>query len=112
MADETADGIEIPIQWGDPGESPFIYPTNLVVQHTPEEFLIYFYAIEPPLLFGENEEAKRKQLLQLKTVQAKPLVKVIVTPGRMAEFVKIMTENLDNYRKRTVAASLTSGGRK
>lgn len=98
MADEPDDVkmIGIPIQWSDPSESPTVYPTNLVIQHTTQEFILHFYSIDLPLFFGTDAE-KLEQAKKLTSIPAKALVRVILTPGRMSEFLKLMNDNVANF---------------
>jgi hypothetical protein len=44
--------LELPIEWHIPDSLVTHYVTNMVVQHTPHEFIISFFDIKPPLIVG------------------------------------------------------------
>lgn len=93
---EQDDLVTLPIEWYVPTEVPGRYATNLVVQHTEHEFVISFFEALPPIAFGSPEET-RAQLEKLGTVRLECVARVIVSPRRMTEFVKVLQHNLDNY---------------
>ncbi len=89
--------IELPVSF-DPGKDVVTrYATNLVVQHTEHEFVISFYEAEIPPLLGSPEENKAR-LQRLGEVQTKCVARVVVAPGRMAEFVKVLEANLQKFQ--------------
>jgi hypothetical protein len=101
---ESDDVLELSIRFEDASAAPAFYATNLVVQHTPHEFLLHFYDIVPPMLVGTDEE-KRKQARALTQIVARPLARVVVAAGRMEEFIKVMQENLNTFKERAGSAS-------
>ncbi len=79
------------------------FVSNIVVQHEPDIFILSFFEVWPPVILGADEEEKQKELEKIKGVESKCVARLVVTPKKMAEFVKAMAENLRNYdsNKRT-----------
>lgn len=73
------------------------FVSNIVVQHEPDIFILSFFEVWPPAILGANEEEKQKELEKIKRVESKCVARLVVTPKKMVEFVKAMTENLKNY---------------
>ena len=75
------------------------FVTNIVVQNQPEYFTISFFESFIPPILG-NTETKRKELLEsLKHIDAKCVSKIIVTPQKMKEFIKVMNKNYKNFEE-------------
>jgi hypothetical protein len=67
------------------------------VQHEPDIFILSFFEVWPPVILGADEEEKQKELDKINRVESKCVARLVVTPQKMAEFVKVMSENLKNY---------------
>jgi hypothetical protein len=96
MADQTDDAKVVPVIWEVPVGLPTHYSTNLIVQHTDEDFTITFWDVRPPVLIGTLEE-KRKQVEALKAIRPTALVRIILSPGKMREFTQVMRDNLKTF---------------
>ena len=86
--------VKVPIEWYVSEDIKSQYATNMIVQHTGEEFLISFFEMEQPLLLGNRDEVKSK-LETIGTIRAKCIARIIVTPQRMKKFVEAMTKNFE-----------------
>lgn len=73
------------------------FVSNIVVQHEPDSFILSFFEVWPPAIIGGDEEEKQKELEKINRVEAKCVARLVVTPKKMADFVKAMTENLKTY---------------
>ena len=101
MTDKELDeGYRVPIRWHFPSGVQSRYATNLVVQHTEHEFVISFFEVYPPVILGDPEERKNA-LEQVEAVPAICVSRVIVAPGRLAEFIQVLQDNLDVYLSKT-----------
>jgi hypothetical protein len=96
MADQSDDAKVVPVIWEVPAGVPTHYSTNLVVQHTDEDFTITFWDVRPPVLIGTREE-KRKQVEALKEIRPTALVRIILSPSKMREFTQVMQDNLKTF---------------
>ena len=96
MADQADDAKVVPVIWEVPPGLPTHYSTNLVVQHTEEDFTITFWDVRPPVLIGTREE-KRRQVEALGEIRPTALVRIIVSPNRMREFTQVMLDNLKTF---------------
>lgn len=75
------------------------FVSNIVVQHDPDIFIISFFELWPPVVLGESDEEKRKALMALDHVDAKCVARLVVTPGKMKEFIAAMEENFKGYEQ-------------
>lgn len=97
MADEDQSKT-VRIDFHIPPDFPVRYASNLVVQHTKHDFTITFFDIRPPLLIGTMDE-KAAQLEEVAVLTGIPLARIVVAASRMHEFVRVMQDNLETYRK-------------
>jgi hypothetical protein len=86
----------LPVEWHSSEDIVSRYATNMVVQHSDQEFIISFFEARPPLVLGKPEEIEAK-LSQMKSVRADCVARIIVSTGRMPEFVKVLQDTLANY---------------
>jgi hypothetical protein len=93
------DGTSIVVEYEVKKNTPRGYATNLIVQHTEHEFIISFFDFEPPLVIGSDEE-RREQVKKLGHLKAKCIARIMVSPGRMEEFINALKTNFDKYEAR------------
>ena len=91
--------MKLPIDWQIPKDLSSRYATHLVVQHTEHEFVLSFFEILPPTLFGAPELVSAK-MEQLKSIEAECFARIVVAANRMPGFVAVLQENLEKYRSR------------
>ncbi len=97
MAKELPDANrQLPLEWHIPEHLPCQYATNIVAQHTKHEFILSFFRASPPIILGSPKSAE-EQIRRLESVRAECVARVIVAPGRMAEFVEVLQSNLAHY---------------
>lgn len=88
---EHIQAVEVPIEWYVPDSIISRYATNMVVQHTGQEFIISFFDTKPPIIIGQPT----KEILDgLKSVRAECIARVIVSPTRMSQFIEVLQTNL------------------
>ncbi|NLE43846.1 MAG: DUF3467 domain-containing protein [Chloroflexi bacterium] len=106
MAEQQADGerMPVPLEFCVPGELVSRYATNFVVQHTENEFILSFFEAEAPILLGTPEE-NLATLQSIGSVKARCVARIIVSPSRMPELIRIMGENYDRYQSRQVGGN-------
>lgn len=98
MVGEKPESVGLPIEWHIPEDLESKYATNLVIQNTPNEFILSFFETRPPLLLGTKEEQATK-LKEMESVRATCISRIVVAPERMNEFVKIIQESLEKFRR-------------
>ena len=96
MAEKQEQFVKLPIEWHSPEELVSRYANNIIVQHTPHEFIVSFFETRPPLVVGEPEELA-KQLESMKSVRSVCVARIIINPDRMGEFIKALQVNYQNY---------------
>ena len=91
MSEEMSetDALAVPIEWQIPEDLTPRYATNFVIQNTGHEFVLSFFEVRPPIILG-NPEEKRAQLEKLGSVSAKCIAQIVLSPTRMAEFVRLL----------------------
>lgn len=90
--------VEVPIKYVIPDEIVTQYVTDMVIQHTDQEFLISFWEIQRPMLLGTEEERKA-QIQMIEFVENRCVARFVITPDRMQRFLDAMKENVDRYQK-------------
>ena len=96
MDEEKIKEIKLLIEWHISEDLKSQYATNLVVQHTDQEFIISFFEVKNPIVLGSPDEIK-STFEKIGSVRAECISQIIVTPKRMQEFIKIMQTNLDTF---------------
>ena len=96
MVGQEPEGRPLPVEWHSSENIVSRYATNMVVQHSDQEFIISFFEARPPLVLGKPEEIETT-LSQIKSVRADCVARIIVSAGRMPEFVKVLQDTLANY---------------
>jgi hypothetical protein len=91
MSDDNQ--VLVPIEWYVPDDLVARYATNMIVQKSKDEYFISFFEVKPPLILGEPKEIIG-QVKQLSSVRATCVAQVIVSSGRMPDFVKALEKNL------------------
>jgi len=84
---------EVTIEWHVPESIVNRYATNMVVQGTGEEFIISFFELLPPLLFGSPDDLEK--LENLTSVRAECIARVTVSAERMPKFVQALQLQLE-----------------
>lgn len=101
MEQPQAVRVEMPIDWQFPKDLSSRYATHLIVQHTEHEFVLSFFEILPPIIFGPPE-AVNAQLERLSAIPAECVGRIVVAADRMPAFVAVLQENLERYQSRAL----------
>lgn len=88
--------ITLPIEW-DISNVHSEYATNFVVQHTQNEFFLYFFEVVPPLVVGTEEETFA-QLQQIDKVSATCKTRIVLHPDKIPEIIAVLTKNYEKYQ--------------
>jgi hypothetical protein len=97
-------GTAVPLEWDVPDDLVPRYATNFVVQATGHEFVISFFETMPPVILGSPEERLAKAQ-QLKSVRARCVARIVVSPSRMAELVNMLQDHFNATTLHTDANS-------
>jgi hypothetical protein len=69
------------------------YATNMMIQETPQEYILMFFEARPPLLLTQAEvEAQREQRTPLDAVCVS---RIIITRDRLQSFVEVLKRVVD-----------------
>ena len=102
MSDETeqeqqpSDNITLSVDWHFPEGLQSRYANNVLVQNGQFEFIISFFEMQLPMLFGSLEENKAK-LEEMESIRAECVSKIIVSPEVMPALVSALQTELDKY---------------
>ena len=88
---------QIPIEWHIPEQIVTRYASNMVVQNTGQEFIVSFYELFPPLLFGTPADLAK--LDKMESVRAECIARIIVSKDRMPKFIEALQTNFDRAEK-------------
>lgn len=98
MADEE-DIVEVPLEWFVPDGVPTHYVTNVVVQNTTGEFVVSFFEALAPIILGNPDEVAAQRKL-IKTVRARCVARVVLTPNRMESMINALVQNYTGFMTR------------
>ncbi len=84
----------VPIKWTDLEEAPLVFSNTQLVQHTNHEFVISFGNVQQPVILDESD---LKKAAGIKSVTARPAVRIVMPPARFATFLQILQENWEKY---------------
>jgi len=70
---------------------------NAVAQHQPDCFILSFFEVWPPLVLGETEEERLREVASLESIDATCVARFVLTPSRMREIVGVLSDNLKKY---------------
>lgn len=91
--------VSIKINYKIPEDIQTHFSDNFVVQHQKDHFILTFYEmIQPPILGSEEE--RLEQLSKIQQLDAKCISRIVVTPQKIEEIIKVLTENLENYKNK------------
>lgn len=90
------ESVQIPLDYYFPESLVTRFATNMVIQHSQEEFVLSFFEVKGPILLGTKEETQAT-LKSLKSVRADCVARLIITPGRMLGFISAMEQNWATY---------------
>ena len=92
--------MEIPIDWHFPSDIISRYATNMTVQGTPNEVIISFFELFPPMVLGPTPEATQAQVMRIKSLQAKCVARLVILPDKLPEFIEVLQKSLDGFEAR------------
>jgi len=97
--EETRAGKAVRLKREYPKDLESNFVSNMVVQHQPDFFVLSFFEIWPPAILGDTEEERQEVLESIEEVEAKCVARLVITPSKMREFLKVMSENWERYEK-------------
>lgn len=103
---ETDKTLQVRLKYAFPEPLQAVYANQLVIQHTPEEFLISFYQAFPPANLDGRD--LRETLEQAGGVPAQCVARVAITKDRMPAVVDAFVENLRQFRNKQDPSSADS----
>ena len=92
-------GKDVKVDWVYPENLQSHFVSNLIVQHQPDFFICSFFETWPPAILGETNEEIRQQFEHIDHITAKCVARLVLTPSKMKDFVKVISTNLKNYEK-------------
>ena len=81
------------IEWHIPEGTVSRYATNMVVQHSEQEFILSFFELLPPIILGTPQELEK--LDKMTSVRAECIARVIVSADRMPKFIEVLQQTLE-----------------
>jgi len=78
---------------------PTHFINNILVKHQEDLFVLEFFQVWPPAIMGATDEEKQRSFDSLKEVESTCVVRLVLTPERMHEIVRALSDNVKNYDK-------------
>ena len=98
-AKPEAEGVLIPVDFSGSADLPAAHVNQVLIQHTEHEFLITFYELLPPPI-SPDPARQAREIAKLKTIPARAVAKLVMSPGRARELVAALLENIETYDMR------------
>lgn len=99
VAQPDVEGFLIPIDLSGSAEMPALHVNQVLIQHTEHEFLVTFYEMLPPPITPDPTR-QAEELAKIKAVAARPVAKLVMSPGRARELAAALFENIAAYDSR------------
>ncbi len=84
---------QVPIEWHIPEDLISGYATNMVVQHSEQEYVLSFFELLPPIILGTPQELEK--LDTMSSVRAECIARIIVSAERMPKFIQVLQQTLE-----------------
>lgn len=85
------------VEWHVPDTIVSQYANNVFVQQGQYEFVISFFETQLPMILGTPEE-NRTQLMQLESVRAECVARIVVAPDLVKQIIQALQTSLDTYQ--------------
>lgn len=82
------------VEWHVPDNIISQYANNVFVQQGQYEFVISFFETQLPMILGTPEE-NRAQLMQLESVRAECVARIVVAPDLVKQIIQALQTSLD-----------------
>ena len=89
--------ITLSVDWHIPESIHGQYANNILVQAGQFEFNIFFFEMQQPILSGSPEE-NRATLEGMKSIQARCVSKVVISPELIPGLVNALQTELEKYQ--------------
>jgi len=77
------------------------YANHMLIQMSGTKFILHFFQVHPPILFGSPEEIKAK-LEKVKSVRAEWVCRIYIPLEKMPSFIRALQEKYQKYQIRTI----------
>lgn len=95
--------IQIAIKWEGIDEVPVMASNVFLAQFTPHEFLLMFGYAAPPVFL---KPPSPQELAAIDSVQAKVVVRLSLSPGRMSELIQVLQQNMAQFQQASMTAQV------
>lgn len=97
-ADKDSGAFPVRLRFDTPSDVVSRYATNFVAQHTANEFILSFYEVCPPMLFGTPEEI-RHAVENTEFIPATCVARIVTSPAGMKDLIRILQTNLERFER-------------
>lgn len=87
----------IPIEYIGVDDIPILYTNSMLIQiHQPDEFLLTFAQVSPPILLGSPEE-QRAQAQSIDAVHSKIVARLALSRYRVRQLIQLLSKHLERF---------------
>jgi hypothetical protein len=97
--------FEVPIVWVDVDQTPIQFANQFISQYQAHEFVLTIGQLAPPMIIGTPEQ-QTEQVENLAFVTVRPLARFGLPVNRLRELIRVLSENLESYDRKTGGGSL------
>ena len=91
---------QVAIKWEGLDEPPVMASNVFVAQFTLHEFLLTFGYAAPPIFMTPQE------LAAIDSVPGKVVVRLSLSPGRMAELIQVLQQNMKQFQEASITGQV------
>ncbi len=99
MSGKTEKEITAKLNFVFPKELKSYFSDNFAVQHQKDHFILSFYEVMHPVILGTEEE-RISQIKNMKEIDATCISRILVTPEKLKDIIKVLNENLATFEAR------------
>lgn len=96
--EESVPGLRLPLKWVIPESISSRFATEMLVQHTDQEFVLSFFETVPPAFFGSPAE-QLEQARKMDAVETVCVARIVISAKRMPGFAKAIEKGIERYQR-------------
>lgn len=73
-----------------------VHANQVIVQHSETEFIVTFFEVLPPVI-NPDPSRQAKEVERLRTIKARPVARIVMSPDRARALLTVLTENVQRY---------------
>jgi hypothetical protein len=99
MAEVDEGDGRVPAVWVGADDLPVQFANQFISVVQPNEIFLTVGSLVPPAILGDTVEERMENAKKITFVPVKPIARLVLTPARLKELIKVLQDSLENYDK-------------